>query len=324
MGTTKKGTTMRKKGGGDEEGDDHEDADNDEEGDDEEGKEAGDSQGYVGSFALGDGVFTVTTKRDEVEIQIPDGGLEPITRIPGQADAAGSLEDGTSVAVLVEFVLDESSGELVRVARQIIVKPTPQRPIAGAVVSVATDEDGVRILTIMRPDGTTQEVRLGPGDDPPATGDLVTAFQGRGVDGESDRGPPVAKGLVRAEEVRQRLESFLEDLTTTGDLPDEVAERRAQRVTDVAAILESHASKHVEIIERVSQNENLPPQAVQGMQNALERAQRGRDRARGKADEARAKAGRPTDRGNEAQGGQGQSDQGDRGGQGQSDQEWTK
>lgn len=70
--------------------------------DDEGGKVAGDRQGYVGTYASGTGAFIVTTKQGEIEIQIPQEGLEPITRIPDQA--GGGLEDGAQIAVLVEFV----------------------------------------------------------------------------------------------------------------------------------------------------------------------------------------------------------------------------
>ena len=272
----------------------------------EDGKNAGDRKGYVGTFTPGNGMFTVTTKKGEVVVQIPEEGIESITRVPGQADPTGIPEDGARVAVLVEFV-DEGAEELVRVARQIIVKPSPQPPIVGAVVSVETDESGVRTLTIMRPDGTTKEVRLGRKADPPEIGELVTAFRGRGpkFDGrKGEEGPPIIKGLVRAEQVRQRLEGFLRELTTTGDEPtSEASERRAQRVVDVAAILENHTAKHVDIIERVSKNDKLPPQAVEGMLKGLKKAQAGRAKARERAAEARAKAGPPAGRGD--RGGQG-------------------
>jgi len=180
--------------------------------DDDGGKVAGDRKGYVGVFATatvtgaGTGAFIVATKQGDIEIQIPDDGLESITRRPGQD--AGSPEDGDRVAVLVEFV--EDAGELVQVARQVIVKPTPQPPIQGAVVSITTNEDGIRILSIMRPDGTIKEVQLGPEGRAPDVGDLVTGFPGRGsnANGERDQDrPPVVRGLVRAAEVSQRLGS---------------------------------------------------------------------------------------------------------------------
>ncbi|MCH8989696.1 MAG: carboxypeptidase regulatory-like domain-containing protein [Chloroflexi bacterium] len=273
---------------------------------DDGGKVAGDRQGYVGTFTSVSGAFTVKTKRGEmIEIQIPDDGLAPITRRPGQD--AGSPEDGDQVAVLVEFV--DEGGELVKVARQVIVKPTPQPPIQGAVVSITTDENGIRTLSIMRSDGTTKEVQLGPEGRAPDVGDLVTAFQGRGrnADGAEDQDrPPIVIGLVRAAEVSQRLEGFLEDLTNgAGGPPPEVAARRAQRVIDLAARLEAHAAKHLEIIQRVSQNQNLPTQAVAGMLNGLERAQAGHDRAKANSAAARTRGG-PSLQG----GGQGNQNQG--------------
>ena len=242
---------------------------------DQEGKEVGDRQGYVGTFTLGEGTFTVTTKQgDEIEITIPEVGLEGITRMPGQTDPTGGLEDGAEVAVLVEFV-DGGAGELIRVAEQIIVKPAPQRPVVGAVVEIVTDEEGVRTLTIMRPDGTTKEVRLGPQGEAPEVGDLVTAFEEPAPDddngGSREDGPPVVRGLVRAEEVRQRLEGFLEDLTADveNELTDEEVEERAEQVANVAAILEDHSSRRVDIIEKLSQNENLPPQAMEAISKGI-------------------------------------------------------
>ena len=154
--------------------------------DEEEGKQAGDHKGYVGTFSLGNGILTVATRKEDVVIRIPDGGLELITRIPGQAptgeagaSTAEGLVDGAEVAVLVEFLLEDDSTELVLEARQIMVKPSPEPPVVGAVVSVETNEEGVRTLTIMRPNGTTKEVRLGPDADAPEIGEVVTAFHCR-------------------------------------------------------------------------------------------------------------------------------------------------
>lgn len=266
--------------------------------DDDGGKVAEDRQGYVGvfNFAPGTGAFFVTTNKGEmIEIQDPAGGLESITRRPGQPD--GSPGDGDRVAVLVEFV----GAALVKVARQVIVRPTPLLPVIGAVVSVATNDEGVRILSIMRPDGTTKEVQLGPEARAPQVGDLVTAFPGRGGindGGDGGDGPPVIRGLVRAAEVSERLAGFLDDLTTqAGGPPSDLADRQAQRIADLAARLEAHTAKHLEIIQRVSQNANLPAQAVAGMQNGLDRAQSGRTQAFAKAAEARTKAGPPPGRG---------------------------
>ena len=303
-------------------------------GEPEAGKGAGDRKGYVGTFsAVDDGSFTVTTKKEEVVIRIPDGGLEPITRIPGPeaatieagAGTAAGLVDGAKVAVLVEFLLVDGVADLVPQARQIMVKPTPQPPVAGAVVSVDTNEEGVRTLTIMRPNGNTKEIRLGPGVSSPEIGDFVTAFPGRGSKGRGketgdDGEPPTATGLVLAEKVLERLEGFLLELTA-GDsgLSPKAAERRAEQVAKVAAILESHASEHVNILEKISQKPNLPPQAILGMLKHLDKATGGRGRANAKAKEARDKAGPPPGRGRPESNGQGQGGQG-QGGQGQGGQ----
>ncbi|MCH8298590.1 MAG: carboxypeptidase regulatory-like domain-containing protein [Chloroflexi bacterium] len=279
---------------------------------------AGTRRGFVGIFATvtvtgaSPEIFSVMTNQGEIEIQIPDGGLEPITKTPGRPARVPMDED--RVAVLVEF--EDQDGELVKVARQVIVKPTPQPPIQGAVVSITTDENGIRTLSIMRPDGTTEMVQLGPEGRAPDVGDLVTVFPGRGpdADGAEDQDrPPVVIGLVRAAEVSQRLEGFLEDLTSgAGEPPPEVAARRAQRVADLAARLEAHAAKHVEIMQRVSQNQNLPSQAVAGMLNGLERAQSGLDLAKTKATAARTRGGPPLQGG-----GQGNQNQGGANNQGQ-------
>ena len=197
-----------------------------------------------------------------------------------------------------------------------MLKPKPQTPVVGAVVGVDTNEEGVRTLTIMRPNGATSVVRLGAGVDSPGIGEVVTALPGRGSRGqgraEGDGGePPTATGLVLAEQVLQRLEGFLQDLTAEdSNLPPQAVERRSQQVTQVAAILESHAFQHVDPLKKLAQKQDLPSQAVLGVLSHLDQAKVGRDRANAKANEARDKAaptlggGRPES--GEQQGSQGQ------------------
>ena len=251
-------------------------------------KELGDRKGYSGVFSLpadGAKVFTLTLKEgDPVDIGIPGGNLADITRTPG-----GPVADGAAIAVLVEFVLDGEN--VVPEARRIMVKPVPQTPTVGAVASVETDDEGVRILTIVRPDGTTKEVRLGADVESPAIGEIVTTFRGRSGNGPregNDGGPPTVTGLVRAAEVHQRIQGFLEDLTAGNEnLPAAAAERRAQRLDKLAAVLENHANRNVDILERLSQRRDLHPRALQGLAGALERA----TAARGEARDARENAG---------------------------------
>ncbi len=287
-----------------------------EERDDDDGvRKAGTRRGYVGIYtsptaattgagvATGFGVFTVTTKRGEsIAIQFPGLGVESITertemfvsiiKTPGRPGRI--LADGDRVAVLVEF--EEGHDGLVAVVVQVMVKPNkPQPHTLGAVVSITTDENGVRTVSIIRKNGKVKEFQLGPDAETPEVGDLVTAFQGRG---NSANGRPVATGIVRADSVRQRLEGFLDDLTgEDSGLPSQALENRADRVADIAALLENHAANNVAILRQLSQNENLPPQALAGMRNGLAKAQSGFDKAMAKSKEARSKAASPSDRG---------------------------
>ncbi|NQW24396.1 MAG: carboxypeptidase regulatory-like domain-containing protein, partial [SAR202 cluster bacterium] len=262
-----------------------------------EGRVAGSRKGYVGTVAsitdasgTDPGSFIIKTKNREVTILIPSGGLESITKFPGQDSR--SLEDGANVAVLVEF-LDKGGSELIQEAQQIIVKPTPKAPIVGAVVKITTNDKGVRILSIMRPNGKVKEIRLGGGGHLPEVGDVVTAFEGRDrdTDGAEKNEPPIVKGLVRAGDVRQRLEKFLDDLNDEeGEQTPEAAERHERRVAEVAKKLEKHSSKQLELVQGASKNKNLTREAAREMKDGLERAESGRDQGAAKATAAKAKA----------------------------------
>ena len=274
-----------------------------------EGPQAGSRKGYVGTFTLGvtgapvaEGFFAVVTKKgDTVEILIPTGGLLPISRTPGRkaegnsgrGGSAGTLGEGAEVAVLVEFV--EHEGETVPQALRILVKPAHEPPLLGINTGVHTNENGVRILTIMRPDGTSKKVRLGRGVDAPGIGEHVIAFprrgHGQGAGDEDADGPPEVRGLVRAQQVRERLEGFINGLTAdNGNVPEDLRERRAQRLHGLAAVLEKHAAQHVTLLERLSKKTNLRPQVLSRISSALQNAQLGRSRAQGHIEAARDRA----------------------------------
>lgn len=68
------------------------------------------------------------------------------------------------------------------------------------------------------------------------------------------------------------------------------AERRADRVDDVASILDALTSQHTAILQSLAEGSILPEEALQGITNALENAQRGRSQATLKATQARAKS----------------------------------
>ena len=265
-------------------------------------KKPGSRKGYVGVFTTPVTAGLVATfqpkqGRPTVDIRIPEEGL--IIRTPGRPHDGskttgrekGSLQGGTEVAVLVEFDVDGNA-----IARRILVKPVPVMPYIGVVTGVETNEDGVRILTILRHNGKAKKVRLGPEFDPPEIGEVVTALPGRSdrargsSEGDESR-PPIVKGLVRAETVGKRVQGFLRSLTAgNGPQSDKAAERRVKRVDRVAAILESHADLKVAIIEKLSQKQNLTPSAVKGLVKGLGEARAARTQARADAKAARIQA----------------------------------
>ncbi|MFQ5860635.1 MAG: fibronectin type III domain-containing protein [Dehalococcoidia bacterium] len=272
----------------------------------------GDPNGSVTLIQQGTGEL-VTIMLDGHEVKTPGGP---------RADA---FTDGARVVVQARQV--NGLWEAVKV----VVKPKkPPFPLVGAVVSV---DDG--IVTIMRRNGTTKTVQLPPGVDAPGTGALVTAFAGpsAGEDGEEDgEAPPVVTGLMRADEVRERLGRHLGQLADDPDLPGQA---RGRLVADLATTLDNFSAQHIVLLETV--RGKAPAAAHKGLNNALANAHRGRDAALATAAEARAKAGPhgddggPQDTGDDeeedeeepgnqggkgGQSGQGNQDQGGPGGQG--------
>ncbi len=258
----------------------------------------------AGFFTLttekGDSVVVATSEQEELVIHIPEEGLAAITKMPGRGDAAeisatSAGLDGTDVAVLVEFVLDEANN-IVAEARKIVVKPTPATPVYGAVESVDTNDEGVSTVTIVSADGTTEVVELDPEADVPEVGEVVVGFRGRGLGARArrsgafdDDGQPRVRGLVRAQQVHERLRTFLENLGSNGqELTDEQAERRDRRIEKLGEILEKHAARNVVIIERLSNRENLPPQAAEAVAKGLDKAKANREQARANREQAKA------------------------------------
>ena len=261
----------------------------------QESKDGDTLQGYVGTVvsyntttnalivALKDSTSTeiMVTISEATKIEAPGSGAESGEITP--ATLALVIEEGvTEVAVLAA-----SNGE----ARQLIIKPGKPLapPVTGAVISRESDEDGTTTLTITRKDGTTMMIRLGSGVSLPDVGELVTAFVSV-TDGEDDD-VAVVKGLVKAEEVRQRLDRFAARLIDdSNDTPG-----KGRLLNDLADALERFSSQRQATLEAIIAR--APAAAQRGLQNALDRATRGRADAQNKAVEARAKAGPPEGRG---------------------------
>lgn len=232
--------------------------------------------------ADGTGVLVINDA-DEGEFVVALGS-DYTLRTPGSetpSDVAGVLAVGAKVAVLAQ---SSAGGDLTAV--QVLVKPVrpTTEPVTGAVVSRSGNT-----ITIQRPDGTTKTVELPSGAPVPEEGDLVTAFV-------PERGQASAKGLVRAQEISQRLNAHLnEQLEELGssDLSERERETVEERLARVASLFEQHSTKRVDALQRVLDSGRLPEAARTRVETALGRAQAGFDQAMSAAASARDRAGLP-------------------------------
>ena len=247
-------------------------------------------KGFVGVVANKDsGSFDVV---------FPDASFETIAlpeeyrlKQPGKPGKnQGDFVDGARVAVLAQLLEDESWE-----AVQVLVKPLGHgsHVVTGAVVGT---EDGV--VTILLPNGKTKRVKLPAGAGAPQEGEVVTTLVEGPPDtdgeGEEEEGPPAqATGMVRAAEVRERLQRHLDELTVEeGDLPEGKAQARAKRVQRLSELLESHGERHLGILDNaLSREKNEKARAA--IQNARGRAEEGRQKSQATIERARGRAGLP-------------------------------
>jgi len=225
-------------------------------------------QGFVGTVSeLDDSSVTIEARDEEVGTVTFIIAESTEVRTPGAESVQGTFEQGASVAILAE-----ETAENEWTAVQILVQPTGPsiRPVSGAVVS---KENGV--LTIALPDGTTREITLGPEAEIPEDGEIVTAI----VDERGEK--PTVTGVAKADEVRQRLERFITDEEARSD-QDETA--RLDVIARLAGLLEPHATRNVEILERVLDNDKIPEAARTRITSAFERANTARENAAGIVD----------------------------------------
>jgi hypothetical protein len=247
---------------------------------------ASDGTGTLVMSSPEDGEFVVTLSAD-YELRTP--GME------APADVSGVLAVGAKVAVLATTT---EAGELV--ASQVLVKPArpTTTPVTGAVVS----RDG-NTITVAKPDGTTKTIEIPTGAPVPEEGEIVTAF----IPEQGSAGAAAAsQGLVRAEEVSQRLNDHLQEQLgelETSDLPAEQKQAIEDRLARVAALFEDHATARVDAIGKVLALPNLPDGARTHLESALGRAQAGFERAMTAAGGARESAGLPDDAGRPEAGG---------------------
>ena len=232
-----------------------------------------------------------------VTIHLPAEGLL-IFKTPGRPE--GMFMVNARVAVLARW-----DGAM-WVAEKGLVKPTKPSfiPFVGVVVS---QENGK--LTLRLRDGEETTVTISAGDSAPAVGEVVTVFA-EPVD-DNDGSPAKATGLVRASEVRQRLEGFLEKANQSeGELPEKARKAQSKRVADQALALEGHSAEHVAMVQGLADREDLPPQARVAIGSALDNSKLKRDKSLKIAAKARKKAGPPEGRGKSDSAGQGNTGRG--------------
>jgi len=160
-----------------------------------------------------------------------DGSVDghPYIKMPG-GPRHGTFTDDAEVVVLGQ----ETDGGWEAV--WILVKPVkPDVPLQGVVVAVDGDE-----ITVESPDGNTETVTLPEDAGDVAPGEVVTVFRGN-----SDH----AKGMVRAEEVKNRLKNFLDDAELD---VDELGEDEEGNKRDKAA---AHAERIANYLERFNERQ---------------------------------------------------------------------
>ena len=203
---------------------------------------------FVGTL---DGIAGATASSFTVNLQTSGGGDSQVIGLPDQplgvVDGAlvgdfirtpGGPRAGTAQKDARVVVLAKQTDVDVWEAIWILVKPVrPLVPLGGLVVAV----DGVEV-TIETLDGDTETVTLPEGAGGVTTGEVITVF--RGNSGK-------AKGLVRAEEVKNRLKRFLDDAEEDVDEPEEDVDGRGNKHDRAAA----HAEKIANFLERFSQRQ---------------------------------------------------------------------
>ena len=93
-----------------------------------------------------------------------------------------------------------------------------------------------------------------------------------------------------AEAEAEVAEVQAEAVEEAAEAESDAAERRAERVSDVASILDALTARHTDILQSLAEGSILPEEALPGIAIALENAQRGRSQATLKAVEARVKS----------------------------------
>ncbi len=158
----------------------------------------------------------------------------PFTRTPG-GPRAGTAKNGAKVVVLAKQSQTEAG---IWEAIFILVKPVAP-PYTYHGVALKVDGDQVIIET---PDGDTETVTLPAGVGDVTPGEVITVFQ-------DNSGK--AKGLVRAEDVKNRLKTFLDDAEADVDEPEADEDGRGNKHDKEAA----HAERIANFLARFNERQ---------------------------------------------------------------------
>ena len=175
------------------------------------------------------------------------------------------LQNGAQVAILVDENLT---------AVQILVKPSRPTalPFSGAVTTI-----GNGTMTVVRPNGESMTVQIPSGESAPQAGAVVMGFA-RASD--SRGAPPVSTGLTTAEEMRSRLEGFLDEANSAASRrPDQAGPNPQERSARLAEILANHTAHQVAILQGVLDRDNLSNKARAAVARAHSSAKVGLQRA---------------------------------------------
>ena len=243
-----------------------------------------------------------------VEIHLPSEGFE--FKTPG-GPRKGIFEGGARVVVRVRWT------DGMWIVEKGLVKPV--KPIFTPSVGVVVNQEKGK-LTLRLPNGKKLKIKISDQGKPSELGEVVTVFTAQA---DVDNGPlEKATGLVRASEVRQRLERFLEDVNESpGQISEKSRKARSKRVANLAVALDDHSAKHVAILEGLADQEDLLPQTNVAIGRALKNSKLRREKALKIAADARERAGPPEGRGKPDSTGKGKpasdtsalADQGDKG-----------
>lgn len=213
-------------------------------------------QGYFGTVKAKTGTsLSLETKQGDVTITL-DANTQYWN--PPRKDATlADVKVGDRVAVLAV------KPDTTLVARRVLVLPTkPVRlqitgsvsQVEGSIITV-TDKEG-KTYTMELPHGLAAKVQVG---------DLlsVTLLQTPGVE------KYVASGLMRAEEILDRLQSLREKVKTRKAETEEEKGKRTKDLEKLEGLIQSNMERQQETLKKVL--DKVPPQAKEAIEKAMER-----------------------------------------------------